>query len=65
MLSNPLRSRVVAYLYDQPMTPRQVADLLEKNPGTVYYHIQHILKHDMLEVESVNTEKGIVEKYIC
>ena len=63
VLSNPLRSRLVALLYEQPMTPKQAADLVEKNPGTVYYHIQQLLKHDILEVESVNTEKGIVEKF--
>ncbi|MBM7601105.1 DNA-binding transcriptional ArsR family regulator [Virgibacillus halotolerans] len=63
VLSNPLRSRLVALLYEQPMTPKQAADLVGKNPGTVYYHIQQLLKHDILEVESVNTEKGIVEKF--
>lgn len=63
VLSNPLRSRLVALLYEQPMTPKQAADLVGKNPGTIYYHIQQLLKHDILEVESINTEKGIVEKY--
>ncbi|MGY0694921.1 ArsR/SmtB family transcription factor [Virgibacillus sp. FSP13] len=63
VLSNPLRARLVAYLYEQPMTPKQTADLLGKNPGTVYYHIQQLVKHDILEVESISTEKGIVEKY--
>ncbi|WP_026909335.1 ArsR/SmtB family transcription factor [Paucisalibacillus globulus] len=63
VLSNPLRSRIVAYLYEKSMTPKQVADLVGKNPGTVYYHIQQLFKHDILEVESVSTEKGIVEKY--
>ncbi|KGP92227.1 hypothetical protein N780_01330 [Pontibacillus chungwhensis BH030062] len=63
VLSNPLRSRLVALLYEQPMTPKQVADLVGKNPGTVYYHIQQLVKHEILEIESVNTEKGIVEKY--
>ena len=63
VLSNPLRSRLVALLYEEPMTPKQAADLVGKNPGTVYYHIQQLLKHDILEVESVNTEKGIVEKF--
>ncbi|TMW71296.1 helix-turn-helix transcriptional regulator [Alteribacter natronophilus] len=63
VLSNPLRSRMVALLYEQAMTPKQVADEVGKNPGTVYYHIQQLLKHDILEVEHVNTEKGIVEKY--
>lgn len=63
VLSNPLRARLVAYLYEKPMTPKQVADLVGKNPGTVYYHIQQLLKHDILEIDHVNTEKGIVEKF--
>lgn len=63
VLSNPLRSRLVALLYEQSMTPKQVADLVGKNPGTVYYHIQQLLKHDILEIDSVNTEKGIVERF--
>lgn len=63
VLSNPLRSRLVALLYEQPMTPKQAADLVGKNPGTVYYHIQQLVKHDILEIESVNTDKGIVEKF--
>ncbi|MEI3611546.1 ArsR/SmtB family transcription factor [Pseudogracilibacillus sp. SO30301A] len=62
-ISNPLRSRLIALLYEQPMTPKQAADLLGKNPGTVYYHIQQLVKHDILEVDSVNTDKGIIEKY--
>jgi predicted ArsR family transcriptional regulator len=63
VISNPLRSRLIALLYEKPMTPKQTADLLGKNPGTVYYHIQQLVKHDILEVDSVHTEKGIVEKY--
>ena len=63
VISNPLRSRLIALLYEQAMTPKQVADLVGKNPGTVYYHIQQLVKHNILEVESVKTDKGIVEKY--
>src|SRR5690625_5269050 len=62
-ISDPLRSRMIALLYEQAMTPKQTANVLGKNPGTVYYHIQQLLKHDILEVESVRTEKGIVEKF--
>ena len=63
VISNPLRSRIIALLYEQPMTPKQTADQLGKNPGTVYYHIQQLVKHNILEVDDVRTEKGIVEKY--
>lgn len=63
VITNPLRSRIIAMLFEQPMTPKQTADMLGKNPGTVYYHIQQLVKYGILEVESVSTEKGIVEKY--
>ncbi|WP_027964032.1 ArsR/SmtB family transcription factor [Halalkalibacillus halophilus] len=63
VISNPLRSNIIALLFEQAMTPKQTADLLGKNPGTIYYHIQQLMKHDILEVESVNTDKGVVEKY--
>ncbi|WP_040982882.1 ArsR/SmtB family transcription factor [Oceanobacillus jeddahense] len=63
VISNPLRSRLIALLFEQAMTPKQAADLMGKNPGTIYYHIQQLVKHDILEVESVRTEKGIVEKF--
>lgn len=63
VLSHPLRARLVGYMYEQAMTPKQAADLVGKNPGTVYYHIQQLVKHEILEVERVDTDKGVVEKY--
>src|SRR5699024_12880407 len=63
IISSPFRSRLIALLYEEAMTPKQIADLVDKNPGTVYYHIQQLLKHNILEVEKTKTNKGIVEKY--
>lgn len=63
LIANPLRSQIIALLFEQPMTPKQTADLIGKNPGTIYYHIQQLVKHDILEVDHIHTEKGIVEKY--
>ncbi|WP_373894919.1 ArsR/SmtB family transcription factor [Virgibacillus sp. CBA3643] len=63
VISDPLRSRIIALLYEEPMTPKQTADKVGKNPGTIYYHIQQLYKHDILEIDHVSTEKGIVEKY--
>lgn len=62
VISNPLRSRMIALLHETPMTPKELANVLDKNPGTVYYHVQQLVKHDILEVESSRTNKGIVEK---
>ncbi|MBP1968401.1 DNA-binding transcriptional ArsR family regulator [Virgibacillus natechei] len=63
VISDPLRSQIIALLYEEPMTPKQTADKVGKNPGTIYYHIQQLFKHHILEIDHVSTEKGIVEKY--
>ncbi|GAF12593.1 hypothetical protein JCM19046_2378 [Bacillus sp. JCM 19046] len=63
VISDPLRTRIIAILYETPMTSKQTADKLAKNPGTIYYHIQQLFKNDILEVDHVDINKGIVEKY--
>ena len=62
-ISSPFRSRLIGMLYEKPMTPKQAADALGKNPGTTYYHIQQLVKHGILEIDREETNKGIVEKY--
>ncbi|WP_082406776.1 winged helix-turn-helix domain-containing protein [Bacillus sp. JCM 19041] len=63
VISDPLRTQIIQLLDEKPMTPKQTADRLNKNPGTIYYHIQQLFKHAILEIDHVSTEKGIVEKY--
>ncbi|WP_078394081.1 ArsR/SmtB family transcription factor [Shouchella patagoniensis] len=63
VISDPLRTQIIQLLDEKPMTPKQTADRLNKNPGTIYYHIQQLFKHDILEIDHVSTNKGIVEKY--
>lgn len=63
VISNPFRSRLIGLLYEEAMTPKQVANLVDKDPGTVYYHIQQLLKHTILFIETTKPNKGIVEKY--
>lgn len=64
IISNPLRVEIIILLSEKPMTSKQVADRLEKNPGTMFYHIQQLFKHDFLElVREEVSPKGVVEKY--
>jgi len=62
VILNPLRSRIIMLLHEKAMTPKELSDELGKNPGTVYYHVQQLVKHDIIEVETTRTVKGIVEK---
>lgn len=62
-ISTPLRSRLIAILYENAMTSTQVAEILNKNTGTIYYHIQQLLKNDILVIEKTEVNKGVIEKY--
>ncbi|WP_246483321.1 ArsR/SmtB family transcription factor [Alkalicoccobacillus gibsonii] len=63
VISDPLRSRIIALLHERPMTPKQTSVELGKNAGTIYYHIQQLYKHGILEIDHTETNKGVVEKY--
>lgn len=63
VISDPLRSRIIALLHEKPMTPKQTSVELGKNAGTIYYHIQQLYKHGILEIDHTETNKGVVEKY--
>ncbi|WP_062751124.1 ArsR/SmtB family transcription factor [Shouchella tritolerans] len=63
IISDPLRGQIISLLAEKPMTSKQTAVQLGKNPGTIYYHIKQLYDHGILELDHVETVKGIVEKY--
>ncbi|MFP7288518.1 winged helix-turn-helix domain-containing protein [Shouchella clausii] len=63
IISDPLRGQIISLLAEKPMTSKQTAVELGKNPGTIYYHIKQLYEHGILELDHVETVKGIVEKY--
>ncbi|HET7377282.1 MAG TPA: winged helix-turn-helix domain-containing protein, partial [Anaerolineae bacterium] len=42
VLSDPLRMRLIAALYERPLTVKQVADELEMMPTKLYYHVSEL-----------------------
>ncbi|NGZ77605.1 winged helix-turn-helix transcriptional regulator [Saccharibacillus sp. VR-M41] len=63
LLQNALRIKIMHALARQPMTSKQVADLLRKTPGNVHYHIQRLYEGGLLELADTRSVSGIVEKY--
>lgn len=63
LISNPLRMKIIFLLSERALTAKQVADELGKSAGSIHYHIQQLYKGDILEIESTNEYKGIIEKY--
>ncbi|OWA33302.1 hypothetical protein B9G55_21720 [Saccharibacillus sp. O16] len=63
LLQNALRIKIMHALSKEPMTSKQVADLLRRTPGNIHYHIQRLHEGGLLELTDTRHVSGIVEKY--
>ncbi len=63
LISHPLRSKIIYLLSEKELTSKQVAESLDKTPGSIHYHIQQLYKMGIIELTEVRENKGINEKY--
>ncbi|MFC6017113.1 ArsR/SmtB family transcription factor [Plantactinospora solaniradicis] len=62
-LAHPLRLRILRLCGQQELTNKQLADRLDRDPGTVLYHVRHLVDAGLLEPGSVRTGgSGALEK---
>jgi DNA-binding transcriptional ArsR family regulator len=61
--AHPLRLRILRLCGQQELTNRQLADRLDRDPGTVLYHVRQLLDAGFLESAPVRTGiSGALEK---
>jgi DNA-binding transcriptional ArsR family regulator len=61
--SHPLRLRILRLCGQQPMTNKQLADRLNRQPGTTLYHIRLLVEAGLLEPAPIRTgTSGALEK---
>jgi DNA-binding transcriptional ArsR family regulator len=62
-LAHPLRLRILRLCWQQERTNKQLADRLDRDPGTVLYHVRQLVEAGLLEPAPVRTgESGALEK---
>lgn len=62
-LAHPLRLRILRLCGQRDMTNKQLADRLDRDPGTVLYHVRQLAKAGFLEPVPVRTgDSGALEK---
>jgi DNA-binding transcriptional ArsR family regulator len=62
-LAHPLRLRILRLCLQHDLTNKQLADRLERDPGTVLYHVRQLVDAGMLEPAPVRTgDSGALEK---
>jgi DNA-binding transcriptional ArsR family regulator len=62
-LAHPLRMRILRLCLDQALTNKQLAEWLDKDPGTVLHHVRTLVKTGFLVPDEVRQgSKGALEK---
>lgn len=63
LLESALRIQILRVLAQEPCTSKQVADVLERTPGNVHYHMQKLADAGLIELVDTQPVKGVTEKY--
>ena len=62
-LAHPLRLRILRLTLNQPMTNRELAERLERDPGTVLHHVRTLVRGGFLAAEHVREgRRGALER---
>ncbi|MGH3952350.1 MAG: ArsR/SmtB family transcription factor [Pseudonocardiaceae bacterium] len=62
-LAHPLRLRILRLCGQRELTNKQLADRLDRDPGTVLYHVRQLADSGLLEQAPVRTgDSGALEK---
>jgi DNA-binding transcriptional ArsR family regulator len=62
-LASPLRLRILRLTLDEALTNKQLAERLDRDPGTVLHHVRTLVSTGFLVPEEVRQgEKGALEK---
>lgn len=63
LLSNTTRVQLLYLLKDEPKTAKQAAELMEKSPGSVHYHIKQLYEGGLVDLVDTRENGGVLEKY--
>ena len=63
VFSDPLRQQIIESLLDGAKTVKQVAAELELAPTKLYYHVNLLEEHGLIQVTETRIVSGIIEKH--
>jgi DNA-binding transcriptional ArsR family regulator len=62
-LGHPLRLRILRLTLDEPMTNKQLAERLDRDPGTVLHHVRRLVATGFLAAEPIREgRRGAIER---
>src|SRR3954467_3711264 len=62
-LAHPLRWRILRLTLDSPLTNKQIAERLGRDPGTVLHHVRELVRTGFLAADDVRSGgRGALER---
>ena len=62
-ISDPIRSRILGIIQNQPATAKQIADSLQASPGTIGHHLHVLEAAGLAQIVARRLVRGIVANY--
>lgn len=62
-ISDPIRSRILSIIQNQPATAKQIADSLKASPGAIGHHLHVLEAAGLAQVVARRLVRGIVANY--
>ncbi len=62
-IGDPIRTRILGIIQQQPATAKQIADRLNMAPGTISHHLQVLENAGLAQIVARRVVHGIVAKY--
>src|SRR5947207_14635560 len=62
-ISDPIRSRILGIIQNQPATAKQIADRLGASPGAIGHHLHVLQAAGLAQVVARRITRGIVANY--
>ncbi len=62
VMADPLRVHIVEILISEPLPVKQIAQRLGLSPSKLYYHVNQLEEHGLIQVVDTRMVSGIVEK---
>ena len=62
-ISDPVRSRILGIIQNQPATAKQIADILQASPGAIGHHLHVLEAAGLAQIVARRMVRGIVANY--
>lgn len=63
IMLDPRRMQILRFAQDEPITVKQMAEIMDEKPSRLYYHVKKLEEAGLLELVETKQQGNLIEKY--